>query len=355
MPAFLNRSAPEDSASNQENLLQVFRDGTYMVFGFALAPFLTPFSIYSFVNGRLLMGVLTALIISFSLANSIVIMRQGRRILPYWVVYLPILAAFGWGIVTVSPMVAFWCYPVSIVTLFVSSRSFGRLMTLLGIVVIVPCAFVAMDTQSFVRFAPTYVMACYFVDLVVGHLDRLQTKLTDLAITDSLTGAYNRRHFDVVLADALEQHRRGQASVSLLTLDVDNFKHINDRFGHGAGDEVLAGLVRTVAQRIRSIDTLCRVGGEEFALIARGIEESDAIDLGDSLRAQVANAGLLAEMPVTISIGVAQFHPAEDRDDLVRRCDRNLYEAKQRGRNRVWPNAACNQNSEGHSHHPALL
>ncbi|MEL7046663.1 MAG: GGDEF domain-containing protein, partial [Pseudomonadota bacterium] len=245
----------------------------------------------------------------------------------------------------VSPMVAFWCYPVSIVTLFVSSRALGRVMTLVGIVGILPCAYVAMETQAFVRFAPTYLMACYFVDLVVGLLDRLQTKLTDLAITDSLTGAYNRRHFDVVLADAVEQHRRGLASVSLLTLDVDHFKHINDRFGHGVGDEVLAGLVRAVTQRVRSIDTLCRVGGEEFALIARGIDESDAIELGESLREHVGHAELLAEMPVTISIGVAQFDRAEDRDDLVRRSDRNLYEAKQRGRNQVWPKATSGPRS----------
>lgn len=337
MLATLRRSDPADDPANQENMVKVFRDGTYMVFGFALAPFLTPFSIYSWMNGRALMGVLTAIIIGFSLVNSYMILRKGRRVVSYWAVYLPILAAFGWGIVTVTPMVAFWCYPVSIVTLFVSTRRMGRLMTLLGIAVIVPCAYVAMDPQSFVRFAPTYVMACYFVDLVIGLLDRLQRNLTDMAITDSLTGAYNRRHFDVMLADALAQHRRGLASVSLLTLDVDYFKQINDRFGHGAGDAVLEGIVRELRQRIRSIDTLFRIGGEEFSLIARGIPEADAIDLAESLREHVACADLLPASPVTISIGIAQYDGSEDRDELVRRSDRNLYEAKQRGRNRVWP------------------
>lgn len=333
-------SDPEDRQSSQENLVQFFRDGTYMVFGFALAPFLTPFSIYSFAMGRLLMGVLTALIIGISLANSVAIMRSGRRQFSYWTVYIPILIAFGWGIVTVSPMVAFWCYPVAIVTLFVSSRPLGRFMTVLGFIVILPCAYVAMETQSFIRFAPTYVMACYFVDLVVGLLDRLQSKLTDLAITDSLTGAYNRRHFDTVLADAVAQHRRGLASVSLLTIDVDHFKQINDRFGHSVGDQVLVGLVKEVRQRIRSVDTLCRVGGEEFILIARGIREQDAINLGEMLREHIAAAQLLAQASVTISIGVAQYESTEDADDLLRRSDRHLYTAKQQGRNRVFPSPA---------------
>jgi len=166
----------------------------------------------------------------------------------------------------------------------------------------------------------------------------LQARLRTLqaqVIRDPLTGAFNRRHLHVMLAAAVERRRRGSERASLLCIDVDRFKEVNDLLGHAIGDRVLKDLVALVSQRLRKVDALFRVGGEEFALLLTGAALADAIAVAETVRALVQDAGLIPGRPLSISIGVVELANGQTVPDWIAAADAALYRAKRSGRNRV--------------------
>ncbi len=167
---------------------------------------------------------------------------------------------------------------------------------------------------------------------------RLDDRLEHLATVDPLTGAYNRRAGDAVLATEFTRRDRLGAPFALLMLDIDDFKSINDRYGHQAGDAVLRTLVKTIRGVLRGIDVIVRWGGEEFLIVLPGSDAAAGVGAADRVRAAAAAMGVPAEdgsvIACTISIGVAV--PAGDSaTELLRRADGALYAAKTAGRNRV--------------------
>jgi two-component system cell cycle response regulator len=158
------------------------------------------------------------------------------------------------------------------------------------------------------------------------------------SIVDGLTGAMNRKHFDDRLIGELAFAKRHKAEVSLLILDVDHFKNVNDRLGHPAGDAILRQLALTIRKALRLEDIFARYGGEEFAIIARGIERVSALAFAERVRHLVAtttfeHAG--NTIPITTSIGVASLAECRDAsvDQLITLADSRLYVAKACGRN----------------------
>ena len=179
---------------------------------------------------------------------------------------------------------------------------------------------------------------------VVSHLEITDRKLLELdyqklASTDSLTGLPNRRFFDDYAA--LEFHRfvRFGEPASLLMLDLDGFKAINDRHGHPAGDEVLRQVARLFGRETRSADLFARYGGEEFVALLPQTDEANALGVAEKLRAAVEKLKIKSgsrRIPVTISIGVAAMHPGDaSLDAVIARVDEALYRAKNEGRNCV--------------------
>lgn len=172
-------------------------------------------------------------------------------------------------------------------------------------------------------------------------LEEANRRLEALAVTDGLTGLFNRRRFEEVLDLEVRRAQRQGTPLSLLMMDVDHFKFYNDTHGHPAGDEVLRALGRLVRERVRSTDIACRYGGEEFVVILPGTSRTDALILANDLRRLVeahpfAHEATQPEGRLTISIGVATY-PVDAGDEvaLVRAADQALYRAKQNGRNRV--------------------
>jgi diguanylate cyclase (GGDEF)-like protein len=163
-------------------------------------------------------------------------------------------------------------------------------------------------------------------------------ELIDLAIYDSLTGFFNRRHFCAVLDEELGKTAKA-IPLSLLMLDLDNFKQINDRYGHPVGDQVLGMVAGLIRQRSPSGLAIGRLGGEEFALALPGQGLAPAIALAEALRAAVEDCAIETmgqRLMVTVSIGVAQTDERTfTRGTLLKRADDRLYRAKQDGRNRV--------------------
>jgi diguanylate cyclase (GGDEF)-like protein len=160
-------------------------------------------------------------------------------------------------------------------------------------------------------------------------------RLRDLAITDSLTGAFNRRYLELQAAKCVQDWERYQRPVSLLLLDIDHFKHVNDKFGHAIGDAALQSLVSLIQQRIRRVDTLCRFGGEEFVLLLSESTAEKARQVADELRRAVECAKILPEGSMTVSVGVCDVTQVQDMEHWFKRADAALYQAKHNGRNRV--------------------
>ncbi|MGZ6143137.1 MAG: diguanylate cyclase, partial [Myxococcales bacterium] len=166
---------------------------------------------------------------------------------------------------------------------------------------------------------------------------RLYEHAERLATTDGLTGLLNRRTFNSELEKRVREAQRYKKPLSLLLLDIDHFKKVNDTYGHPAGDAVLQGVARLAAKQARETDMVARYGGEEMALILPETDAAGALAIAERIRAAVAAARHQTEsglLQVTLSIGVATW-PATDPDALLEHADKALYRAKQAGRNRV--------------------
>lgn len=175
-----------------------------------------------------------------------------------------------------------------------------------------------------------------------AEISAQQQKVDALAAesrTDTLTGLANRRSFDEELGRRLDQWRRHKVPVSLLLIDIDHFKKINDRYGHPIGDEALKWVARIQSEALRQMDVAARYGGEEFAAILPGTKLSDAGNVAERLRATIAakpfRQGEL-EFPITVSVGVAVTIPDDAPAAFLKRADDALYAAKQNGRDRAY-------------------
>lgn len=180
------------------------------------------------------------------------------------------------------------------------------------------------------------------LETVRGHLKQSNRSLREalaaselIAAKDQLTGLWNRRTFDLRLNQAVARRQRHEGTFSLLLIDMDHFKAVNDVHGHAIGDEVLRQFAQVLHERLRQNDVDARWGGEEFAVLADGARLEQAFALAEQVRAAV-EATTFGNVPrITISIGLAEHQLGESSAQLFGRADRALYEAKRRGRNCV--------------------
>jgi two-component system, cell cycle response regulator len=181
---------------------------------------------------------------------------------------------------------------------------------------------------------------CYSDELEAEY----QRKLAEGALHEPLTGLYNRRHFQERLASELAACQRHQHPLSLLLIDIDHFKKVNDAHGHLAGDEALKMIAHVMQGALRREDVLARYGGEEFVVLARETPVAGGKSLGERIRKAVERSrlswegqhlALTVSIGVTVSVGIADFQPGRTDRDLIEAADRALYQAKQAGRNCV--------------------
>ena len=171
------------------------------------------------------------------------------------------------------------------------------------------------------------------------ELKLISEQLQLTSVTDPLTGAYNRRYFFDATEKMLFSQRSTDATLSLVMIDIDYFKQINDQYGHPVGDLVLRALTDLAHQLLRDADLFVRFGGEEFMIALPNATAADAVVIAERLCEQVRSAHfapLGAKISVTISCGVSEHHRGEpDIDAAIKRADQALYAAKEQGRNRV--------------------
>jgi diguanylate cyclase (GGDEF)-like protein len=156
------------------------------------------------------------------------------------------------------------------------------------------------------------------------------------AVTDALTGLYNRRWLDQLLPRLVARHQRSERPFSVMMLDIDHFKRVNDELGHAAGDQVLAGVAKALNAQVRPTDLAARYGGEEMVVALPDTPLEGARIAAERLRQRIESSRFPGiERAITVSIGVAALGPQEAATELLGRADELLYRAKSRGRNRV--------------------
>jgi diguanylate cyclase (GGDEF)-like protein len=170
------------------------------------------------------------------------------------------------------------------------------------------------------------------------QLATLTAQLVELATTDGLTGASNRRHFTQRAAAELACHQRSQRAASLLLFDADHFKHVNDTLGHATGDLALQVIAQALCGEARDADLVGRIGGEEFAICCPDTDAAGAAALAERIRARIERTVVRDGEPalrLTVSVGVTTALAGDDLATWLARADRLMYQAKSEGRNRV--------------------
>ena len=175
---------------------------------------------------------------------------------------------------------------------------------------------------------------------VAAELRKSEQRFRELSITDDLTRLYNSRHFFYQIKKEIERTNRYEHPLSLLMLDLDNFKQYNDAYGHIAGDEVLVKAGEILRDSLRKTDTAYRYGGEEFAILLPETKGEEAMHFAERIRHEFESQDLAIpekqNLSVTVSIGVAQYEIGEEINTLIKRTDKNMYTAKNQGKNRIY-------------------
>lgn len=205
----------------------------------------------------------------------------------------------------------------------------------LTMLIFIPLAWFVLDQAAVFRFSAAIFGVSLFVYIAMREINNLHAQLKEAAVTDELTGVFNRSLLVSSIEQSIAQKQRTQMPMALVTIDVDNFKSINDTLGHPVGDRVLSELGALLLRRSRKTDKVFRVGGEEFLVIIYNAEEQMAVKFAEDLRKEVEQAGLLTDRQVTVSAGVSSLKDGMDAKTWVSASDEKLYRAKENGRNQV--------------------
>lgn len=246
-------------------------------------------------------------------------------------------------------------FPIFVITLMGHRQ--GLWLTLLFYLILFTMAYTNIgvwdnetwNLRSYLRFmiaslVLTYVIYVYEAALDHSHQNLLQTRqkelkyleeLERLSTTDPLTGLSNRRHMDQIIETHFSNAKRYSTPFTLMIFDIDNFKQINDTYGHNVGDDVLISIADLARLSFRKTDYIARWGGEEFLVLLPQTSLQDAAVLAEKLRQRIEESDFTLDSPVTCSFGVTRCQSNLDIYELIDRADNALYQAKETGKNRV--------------------
>lgn len=297
---------------------------------------LAPVAMANIVEGRS-NGIAIFTIILVLGVNSLSVVFRGT----YYpnvtlVTFVPATAlAVGNSLHNVGPLGIAWSYPAILAFYAILPERRAWIANILFLVLVAPELFATVDAGSAMRVSISLLMSSVVTGVFLREILRQQRQLRDLAVTDPLTQVYNRVMLDRLLDEAAQRHARNGSPVTLMALDLDHFKAINDTFGHSAGDAVLKGVASILKGRLRGSDQIFRMGGEEFIILLPDTDATSASVAGEDLRSAIAASSLLPTYRVTVSLGVAMRRDGESNDEWMKRADTNLYAAKLGGRDQL--------------------
>jgi diguanylate cyclase len=292
-----------------------------------------PFAAIRIINRDwLAAGIDIAIILSFAALGAYVYVTHRVRAASVAIAMLCVAGVLS-TVYLIGPQQVYWTFPALVAIFYLIRPREAILCASVMIVALLPAILPAYDSQGTTTLLVTIVVTSAFAFAFSLITNRQREQLLLMATRDPLTGAGNRRGLDVKLTDIINTHWRTGTPASIVLLDLDHFKRVNDVHGHGVGDQVLKGLTEIINLRIRETDSLYRIGGEEFVVVLEGADRKQGTHLAEQLRTLVEANELVPDPGITISLGVAEIKAGETASEWLHRADEALYQAKDAGRN----------------------
>lgn len=297
---------------------------------------LTPYAVNNLLQSRYLMAAGALAIITIQAFNAWDTNRGNSR--PWVVLYVltPCMITFlSLCFQTQGIIAALWTFPVILFFYCTLEDRKAWVANLITLLVVIPQAWLVLDSAMALRVSVTLVAVSVFSAISARVTTSYQKTLEDRIITDPLTGLLNRTVLNETLIAAAEQNKRLGTPMSILLLDLDHFKEINDTHGHHTGDQVLVAVSSIIKQTTRLSDSCFRIGGEEFLCLLYGSDLHNSKRIAEKIRAGIQQLKTIPDQRTTTSIGVAAVQSKDTWQTWSKRADRQLYKAKDSGRNKV--------------------
>lgn len=334
-----------------------FRPRTALWIAYGSVPLVAPFAVLHFYQQRPVLGTMALGVLALVCLNAWYLCRRParQRLLPRLAIAAAGILINLYLLSTQGTSGLLWGYPTVLWAYCTLPEKAARVANGILLAVSLPVIGMVAPADVALRAMATLVGVSVFTCALIHIISRQQEQLEERLRHDPLTGLLNRHSLDVMIESAMARFARERAPMTLLALDLDNFKRINDHFGHAAGDEVLANLGELLRGRLRTRDLAFRLGGEEFLILLHDTPDDDAFRVAEGLLGFIREASLLDAQTVTASIGYAPISDAPDAEAWIRQADEALYIAKHAGRDRVAMRPESSQRSNGVGKLPATV
>lgn len=293
-----------------------------------------PFAVLRFLNNDWLLFALDSILILCLGLLAVFVFRTHRiRGASFAVSILGLGTALASAYIK-GPAQVYWLFPALLIAFYLLQPREAFIISAIVMAIVMSWLYDNLPIMNATTLLITLILTVAFSYAFAATTASQRKQLMLSATQDPLTGAGNRRALADKLTSVLAMQQRKPTPMSLLLVDLDHFKSINDEFGHAVGDDVLVRVVNVIDQRTRVTDSVFRVGGEEFLVVAESTDTHVATTLADDLRSLVESKRWLARS-VTISVGIAEYEFGESADQWLGRADDALYAAKRSGRNKT--------------------
>lgn len=313
-----------------------FQRGMVYLFALLASLIVAPFCVIRYVNGEYLNALVDLAIVVAASGSALYTWRRGQAT---QLISSVTALLYSTGAIAVAylndPIFVFWLFPALLANFFLLNSKPALVANILMISASLPIALqLATATQAFAMMS-SLVMCGSMAYLFALLAQKQQQMLQGIATQDPLTELGNRRAMDEEMRLSMADFARDQSPATLILLDLDFFKMVNDKFGHNTGDIVLVELANLLTRRVRKTDRVFRFGGEEFVVIARNTKLAEALLIAEQLRVQIEIELNDPDGALTASFGCAELGVNETLEDWFVRADKAVYQAKQQGRNCV--------------------
>jgi diguanylate cyclase (GGDEF)-like protein len=310
-----------------------FRAKTAQICALAGIAILTPLAIKNFLDDKdYLVLAMCAYIGAMICSVWIIHKNEDNLRIVQWIIIPTLAVVLSSAIYTLGVAATYWLFPVVVVVYIIMPQRGAWVVNSILFVLMSIIGWNALDHEIAIRLIASFLLLSLLVASVMFIIDNQQKQLNALAITDSLTGLLNRVTLSTSLDHAVNQSMRANIPMTLIAMDLDNFKEVNDNQGHDAGDEVLRNVSGMLHERFRNTDRVYRCGGDEFLILLFNTDCESGTKAAEQLRSSMAS---FEGRITTASFGVAEYQKDEIRDAWTKRADNKLYQAKESGQNRV--------------------
>ena len=297
---------------------------------------LLPFCIGNYLHGRLLLAGLTTIVVSVCVVNAWYCWRgMYCYSINLFAVVPAITVAITVAILQLDVRGSYWAFLGVFSIYYILPEKLAWKVNIVFVGVVCLAAYRALEMPVAIRFIAILLGTSFFAFAAIHEIYRQHFKLKKQAVLDPLTRLYNRFLLQDSLEHAVSKNRRSGIPVSLLMLDLDHFKAVNDEFGHDMGDKVLKAVGGILSHNFRVSDMPFRIGGEEFLIILYDTDSEGCLEVAGKLQREIEHLSILPDRSITASIGISTLVPGMDREAWLKQCDKNLYRAKKSGRNCV--------------------